>query len=127
MSEVDDLKEKIAGRRKMLADLRAKWPRYDWSERQRYLKAELEKASGRTFYDTGEWQHVRYKALKRGKGCCECCGATPTARNPLQVDHIKPRSKYPELSLVLSNLQVLCKDCNMGKSASDETDWRRVT
>lgn len=45
-------------------------------------------------------------------------------KKKLHVDHIKPRSKYPELQLTLSNLQVLCHDCNMGKSAWDETDWR---
>lgn len=42
----------------------------------------------------------------------------------MHVDHIKPRSKYPALELVLSNLQVLCEDCNLGKLAHDETDWR---
>jgi len=42
----------------------------------------------------------------------------------LHVDHIKPRSKYPELSLTFSNLQILCEDCNFGKSNIDQTDWR---
>lgn len=99
--------------------------RLNWSEQQQRRKVALDKACGRTFYDTGEWQCVRYKALMRSNGRCECCGAKPTGRNPLQVDHIKPRSKFPELELKLSNLQVLCKDCNMGKGASDETDWRK--
>ena len=40
------------------------------------------------------------------------------------VDHIKPRSRYPALELTLTNLQVLCNDCNMGKSNDDETDFR---
>src|SRR5262249_39926358 len=39
-------------------------------------------------------------------------------------DHIKPRSKFPELELELGNLQVLCADCNLGKRAWDQTDWR---
>jgi len=42
----------------------------------------------------------------------------------IHVDHIKPRSRYPELSLEIENLQVLCEDCNMGKSNVFETDWR---
>lgn len=42
----------------------------------------------------------------------------------IHVDHIKPRSKFPELSLVQSNLQILCADCNLGKSNKDQTDWR---
>jgi 5-methylcytosine-specific restriction endonuclease McrA len=33
----------------------------------------------------------------------------------LTVDHIKPRSKYPALALVLSNLRVLCRRCNSSR------------
>lgn len=43
----------------------------------------------------------------------------------MHVDHIKPRSKYPHLAYDVNNLQVLCQDCNFGKSNHDETDWRR--
>lgn len=74
-----------------------------------------------TFYNTKEWREVRYKALELGKGRCECCKSSD---KPLHVDHIKPRSKYPHLELKLSNLQVLCVDCNLGKSNKYETDWR---
>lgn len=86
----------------------------------RRVRADL----GYDFYDSGEWQNIRYKVLQRGKGCCDCCKNRGTSKNPLQVDHIKPRSKYPELELSLDNLQVLCKACNKGKGAWDETDWR---
>jgi hypothetical protein len=72
------------------------------------------------FYESREWQNLRYEVLRKSKGCCELCGD----KNTLQVDHIKPRSKYPELELDISNLQVLCRPCNMGKGARDETDWR---
>jgi len=76
------------------------------------------------FYASDEWRRVRYKALLRSRGVCECCGSAPTKRRPLHVDHIMPRSRFPELSLVLDNLQVLCADCNLGKGAWDCTDWR---
>lgn len=77
------------------------------------------------FYDTPEWRTVRYKALKLHGARCQCCGHTAiTSKQPLHVDHIKPRHRFPELELVLENLQVLCRDCNLGKSAWDETDWR---
>lgn len=42
----------------------------------------------------------------------------------MHVDHIKPKSLHPELKYELSNLQVLCEDCNIGKSNLDDTDWR---
>ena len=76
-----------------------------------------------SFYETDEWRMIRYEALKRSRGCCECCGARG-GEAILHVDHIKPRSKYPHLELVLSNLQVLCEACNLGKGNHDETDWR---
>jgi 5-methylcytosine-specific restriction endonuclease McrA len=79
------------------------------------------------FYKTERWLKLRYEALWRSDGHCECCGHPGTPEKPLQVDHIKPRSRYPELEFVLSNLQVLCKQCNLGKGADDETDWRLVT
>lgn len=43
--------------------------------------------------------------------------------NPLS-HHIQPRKTHPHLALVLSNLQVLCHDCNHGKGNWDTTDWR---
>lgn len=79
------------------------------------------------FYDSPGWISLRYEALKASAGRCAACGSRPTENNPLHVDHIKPRSLHPELQLVLSNLQVLCKQCNLGKSNKDETDWRWVT
>ncbi len=42
----------------------------------------------------------------------------------MNVDLIKPRSKFPELALTLDNLQILCAACNHGKGNWDQTDWR---
>lgn len=77
-----------------------------------------------SLYESNAWRKLRYRALKASSGCCDCCGNRASKDNPLHVDHIKPRSKYPYLELVLTNLQVLCKACNLGKSAWDKTDWR---
>jgi 5-methylcytosine-specific restriction endonuclease McrA len=76
------------------------------------------------FYDSREWRELRYRALKRHGGSCQCCGTRANADHPLHVDHIKPRSLYPEMELDINNLQVLCEDCNLGKSNKDVTDWR---
>jgi hypothetical protein len=78
------------------------------------------------FYASREWRVLRYRALKLHGATCQCCGASAKDGKVMHVDHIKPRSKYPALQLVLSNLQVLCEDCNLGKLAHDETDWRPV-
>lgn len=73
------------------------------------------------FYDSREWLELRYKAIKLYGRKCQACGATDTQ---IHVDHIKPRYHFPELQLELSNLQILCRDCNFGKGAWDSTDWR---
>lgn len=79
------------------------------------------------FYESDPWRALRYKALKLHGRRCMVCGATPESGAQLHVDHIKPRSKYPELELVLDNLQILCRDCNLGKSNKDSIDWRQAT
>jgi 5-methylcytosine-specific restriction endonuclease McrA len=43
----------------------------------------------------------------------------------LHVDHILPRSIYPEFALDIQNLQILCEDCNLAKSNTSAMDWRR--
>lgn len=76
------------------------------------------------FLRSSEWRRLRYEVLKRNGGRCQCCGATAAAGNTINVDHIKPRRRFPELALAIDNLQVLCGDCNAGKGNWDETDWR---
>lgn len=70
------------------------------------------------------WAKLRYEALVKHGGKCQCCGRTPAHGAVLNVDHVKPVSRYPELSTDIDNLQVLCELCNAGKGAWDETDWR---
>ena len=73
------------------------------------------------FYASDRWRSLRYEALLTYGKRCACCGSE---QEPFHVDHIKPRSKYPDLQYALTNLQVLCADCNVGKGAWDQTDWR---
>jgi len=78
-----------------------------------------------SFYNSEEWRKVRYKALRKHGGKCQLCGRSYKEHGVvIHVDHIKPRSKYPELELDENNLQILCEDCNLGKMARDEIDWR---
>ena len=80
-----------------------------------------------SFYQSEPWYAVRYRALLKYGARCQCCGRSRHENVIIHVDHIKPRSKYPELELDLGNLQVLCHECNAGKRASDVTDWRSPT
>lgn len=73
---------------------------------------------------TPKWRKLRYEAFAKYGNKCQCCGASPETGAVLHVDHIKPKSIYPELAFNIDNLQILCEDCNMGKSNLWETDWR---
>lgn len=78
------------------------------------------------FYKSWRWKELRLIALDTYGRRCVSCGAAPSADNSvvLNVDHIKPLRFNPELALDLSNLQVLCQDCNQGKSWFNENDYR---
>lgn len=94
------------------------------SRKKNYKKVTL---PSKEFYLTKPWLELRYFVLKKhaiehGR-ICLLCG---NSNKPLHVDHIKPRSKFPELELDPYNLQVLCESCNLGKSNKDDTDWRNL-
>lgn len=75
------------------------------------------------FCRTREWMSARQQTLMRYGPVCQCCGADRASGTIMQVDHIKPRSRFPALELDLENLQVLCRECNIGKGTT-EKDWR---
>lgn len=76
------------------------------------------------FYSSRAWKILRYQAFEKYGNKCQCCGAGPSDDIKLHVDHIKPRSKHPDLAFDLNNLQILCEDCNVGKINQWDTDWR---
>ena len=71
------------------------------------------------FYRTQEWRSLRVEVLAESNRRCLLCGSSPEHGVTLHVDHIKPRSLFPELALEKNNLQVLCEDCNVGKMTSE--------
>lgn len=77
-----------------------------------------------SFYASREWKELRYMALKLHGPSCQCCGATAAQGAQIHVDHVEPIYKRPDLKMQLNNLQILCSDCNQGKGAWDNTDWR---
>ena len=74
--------------------------------------------------DSKSWQRLRFKVFDKYGNACSCCGAVFLDGVKLEVDHIYPVSKYPELELEFYNLQVLCKVCNSGKSDAFIKDFR---
>lgn len=91
-------------------------------ERRKLRKTRIKKRTPKVyFYESREWQDLRYRILKKYSRKCMVCFSTNIE---LHVDHIKPISKFPDLALEESNLQVLCRACNLGKSNKDCIDWR---
>jgi len=76
------------------------------------------------FLQSVEWRRVRMLVLERDGARCACCGRTASDGLVINVDHIKPRKRYPQLALDPKNLQVLCDECNHGKGNRFQTDWR---
>jgi hypothetical protein len=76
-----------------------------------------------SFYRSSAWRKLRFSVLAESRGACYACGATAAGGARLHVDHIKPRSKFPELALNPANLQVLCEDCNVGKADGEAVSF----
>lgn len=63
-------------------------------------------------YKSDKYQEWRSLVLSRDGHKCVHCGHIGDKYNPLQVDHIKPRSVYPKLAYTVSNGRTLCKRCH---------------
>lgn len=77
---------------------------------------EISELESYSFVRAGKWWAV----LARDRWKCLSCGRSAREDGVvLEVDHIIPRSKGG--SNETSNLQTLCKKCNVGKSNKDST------
>ncbi len=64
------------------------------------------------FYHSGAWRRVRERALQRDHYICQLRLSPDCTTVATEVHHIKPRKKYPELALDLSNLTSCCWWCH---------------
>lgn len=79
------------------------------------------------FYTSAEWRLIRELVIKEQRRICQECGRPIKNDYDLTIDHIKPRSKFPELALDKSNLQILCRRCYSAKGATyDESSMTTV-
>ena len=74
-----------------------------------------------SFYSSDEWQEMKRLINNFYDARCMKCGVIKTM---FHVDHILPRSLYPEYELHPDNLQRLCKSCNEAKSNKEMVDYR---
>ena len=83
-------------------------------------KAIEERREDERFYQTTEWKTLRFRFLRSkrktaGRYICNYCQSTIFRNDDITVDHVKPRSKFRELALDLSNLRIACRRCNSSK------------
>jgi hypothetical protein len=76
----------------------------------------------KNFYYSHEWRQLRFKILAHYGKECMACGSK---EGPAHVDHIYPVSLFPDKILDFDNLQVLCEECNIGKSNKIIADFRK--
>ncbi|GEA09168.1 hypothetical protein KUL42_39290 [Alteromonas sp. KUL42] len=88
--------------------------------------SELEEGNSQSipFYSTKRWLALRFKAIEKYGPHCMCCNRSANDGVRIDVDHVYPRSKFPELEHELANLQILCNLCNIGKSNIVIKDFR---
>jgi 5-methylcytosine-specific restriction protein A len=67
------------------------------------------------FYRSPEWREFRQQALELLPPVCAACGRTDVA---IELDHIIPVRRRPDLALELGNIQGLCKSCHSRKTAA---------
>ncbi|MBD2090074.1 HNH endonuclease [Microcoleus sp. FACHB-1515] len=85
-------------------------------EEEDFQPVEIPELDSYSFVRAGKWWAV----LARDGWKCLGCGRSPRIHGiTLEVDHVVPRSKGG--SDDMSNLQSLCKKCNVGKSNKDDT------
>jgi 5-methylcytosine-specific restriction endonuclease McrA len=71
--------------------------------------------------NTAVWRRIRLEVIERDGHACTTCGS----EDELQVHHVNPISKYPELALEPSNLLTLCGPCNRELGDDDPNDATR--
>lgn len=79
------------------------------------------------FYNSKTWAICKatFKATISKRKCrtCSCCGIKGLKDFNLHIDHIVPLSKDWSRRLDLSNLQILCSTCNVGKGNIDNINY----
>ena len=94
-------------------------------KREPFVDAEIERLAterkdsmdlAKTFYRSAEWKLLREQIMNQHQNVCRMCNRV-LDRSEITIDHIMPRSKFPDLPLVANNMQVLCRPCNSSKGA----------
>lgn len=89
------------------------------SEETRKKMSEAHKGERAWSWAGGKWPYKKRQVKTRDNYTCQICGL----RDPeiMEVDHIKPKKRFPELALELENLVTLCPNCHRRKT---NREWK---
>lgn len=96
------------------------------SSRNDYMKGYYHKnKETQNALNSKKWKNFRSMIIKRDKGICQRCFALRDIfiSNELQVHHIKPRNKFPELMYDENNVITICKTCNLELGTQEYLDF----
>ncbi|MFY0762148.1 HNH endonuclease signature motif containing protein [Metabacillus dongyingensis] len=91
-------------------------------KKQRRSEADIERNKDLV---SSKWRKFRLRIIKRDGAHCQRClikYSTITTAN-MQVHHIKPRIKYPDLTFEETNCVTLCQRCNLDIGIKEQLDF----
>ncbi|HDY84776.1 hypothetical protein LCGC14_0526650 [marine sediment metagenome] len=77
---------------------------------------EKEKQKLISFYNN---EAVRNGLVKSSFGKCAFCECIPSEGGNIEIEHFRPKSKYPELTFEWNNFLPSCRKCNGSKDSHD--------
>ena len=93
----------------------------DQEQQRKEYEARPDRAADRRFYSSTRWvRFARWFRMQPENVLCVACKARGIIEPATQVDHIKSRKTYPELSWEPENCQGLCGRCHAAKTRRGE-------
>jgi len=114
---------KITNREKLLSKSFKRKVDEEYKSKSSNEIAELLKVN-KDFLSTEEWFILKAQTIAKYGCTCMRCKRKILNWTSINVDHIKPRKFYPNLSNDPDNLQILCGNCNKLKGNSHDIDYR---
>ena len=116
MSEAKTPEKEIERRKKISnAHKGRKHPRT--TERNK-INNPAKKGSEHYLWNGGNEKYWKKQILLRDDFICQICGFSE--KDIMQVDHIKPKSVFPELRFEINNLITLCPNCHARKTQREK-------
>lgn len=96
------------------------------ADRARNRRKDERNPEEKKFFNSAKWKNLRKTIISRDVGICQRCfyKFNRIEGLNLEIHHIKPRSKFPELRFEESNLITLCKSCNTQLGTKGELDFK---